>query len=102
MNPTLKIEDEYWIWQLSKILKRRKENGGRLGWYDYEFQGDKLVSAHIRMIKVKPYFWKKLYKHELGHHAITEKCKGINEARAKNAAYDADNWHGMLDYFPFC
>jgi hypothetical protein len=96
IEPKIIIEEELWFWQIFKILKIWKERNGKFGKYTYEFVGSTQTLAEISIIKVKPFFWKSLIEHEMGHHNITIKAKSFKEAVELNEEYDNDTHHGSM------
>ena len=98
MEPKLECIGECWFFNVRKILELRKELGGFFGYYDFYFEDDKLTEAKIRYIKIKPFLWKKVLKHEMGHHQITQNSKSLDEAVERNIEYDEVTKHGILQW----
>ena len=85
-----------WFWQIPKILRLRRElRLDYLAEYSYSFKRERQTKAVITMIAIRPFYWKRTLRHELGHHDITTKCHGVSEALAKNDKYDFETGHGM-------
>jgi hypothetical protein len=96
MEPKIVVIGEFWFWQIFAIRKAIKDFGGRMGKYTYEIVDGKLTFAEIRYIKVKPFFWRRIYKHELKHHEISSNAATMEEAIKLNDEYDKKTCHGSF------
>ena len=81
--------------------KLQKKNGNRLGWCHAHWISDELKWQYIEYVKIKPWFHKKLLKHELTHWKINETSLNRAEASERNKAYDKRTKHNLLNYLPF-
>lgn len=98
MKPTITVIGEAWFWQIFKIVDALEKGKGFLGKYRYSFSGDKQVSAEICIFKIKPFFWRRLLKHEMEHHRITQSSSSFDEAVRRNKEFDEKTNHGICAF----